>query len=73
MAIDRESGDYNTYRVWLVVPDEELYEFGRQLTLDEVQEKDPSKQLGDFYEEEIESVSFWTRIGTEESACGTCL
>lgn len=64
VAIDRESGDYNTYRVWLVVPDEELYEFGRQLTLDEAHEKDTSLQLGDFYEEEIESVAFG-RIGAQ--------
>lgn len=58
VSIDRESGDYNTFRVWTVVPDEELYEFGRQLTLDEAHEQDTSLQIGDVYEEEIESVAF---------------
>lgn len=56
--IDRASGDYGTYRVWHVVPDEELFEFGKQLTLDEVKELDSSKELGDIYQEEVESVAF---------------
>ncbi|WP_111658114.1 transcription termination factor NusA [Isoalcanivorax indicus] len=56
--IDRVSGDYRTYRVWHVVPDEELYEFGRQLTLDEAHEQDTSLQIGDTWAEEIESVAF---------------
>ena len=38
VVIDREDGNYKTYRVWHVVPDEELFEFGKQLTLDEVKE-----------------------------------
>ena len=58
VSIDREDGSYRTYRIWHVVPDEELYEFGRQLTLDEAHEKDPTLQLGDIWEEEIESVKF---------------
>jgi len=58
VEIDRESGDYRSFRRWLVVPDEELYEFGRQLTLDEAHEEDKSLQLGDTYEEEVESVAF---------------
>ncbi|MCK0538043.1 transcription termination factor NusA [Alcanivorax quisquiliarum] len=56
--IDRVTGDYRTYRVWHVVPDEELYEFGRQLTLDEAHEQDPSLQIGDTWAEEVESVAF---------------
>ncbi|MCH8542672.1 MAG: transcription termination factor NusA [Alcanivorax sp.] len=56
--IDRVAGDYRTYRVWHVVEDEDLYEFGRQLTLDEAHEQDPSLQIGDTWAEEIESVAF---------------
>lgn len=56
--IDRVTGDYRTYRVWHVVPDEELFEFGRQLTLDEAHEQDPSLQIGDTWAEEVESVAF---------------
>lgn len=58
VVIDRATGDYRSFRVWHVVPDEDLYEFGRQLTLDEAHEKDPGLQLGDVWEEEIESVAF---------------
>ena len=38
VTIDRETGAYESFRVWHVVPDEELLEFGRQLTVDEVKE-----------------------------------
>jgi N utilization substance protein A len=58
VEIDRESGDYRSFRVWHVVPDEELYEFGKQLTLDEAHEYDKSLQIGDTWEEEVESVAF---------------
>ena len=58
VEIDRISGDYRTFRVWHVVPDEELFEFGRQLTLDEAHEQDQSLQIGDSYEEEVESEAF---------------
>lgn len=58
VEIDRVTGDYRSFRVWHVVPDEELFEFGRQLTLDEAHERDPSLQIGDVWEEEVESVAF---------------
>lgn len=58
VQIDRVSGDYGTFRVWNVVPDEELFEFGKQLTLDEAREHDPDMQIGDVYEEQIESEAF---------------
>ncbi len=58
VQIDRVSGDYRTFRVWHVVPDEELFEFGRQLTLDEAHEQDESLRIGDTYEEEVESEAF---------------
>ncbi|MBL7252367.1 transcription termination factor NusA [Alloalcanivorax sp. C16-2] len=58
VEIDRVSGDYRTFRVWHVVPDEELFEFGRQLTLDEAHEQDKSLRIGDTYEEEVESEAF---------------
>ncbi|MCH2556313.1 MAG: transcription termination factor NusA [Alcanivorax sp.] len=58
VEIDRVSGDYRTFRVWHVVPDEELFEFGRQLTLDEAHEENESLQIGDTHEQEIESEAF---------------
>ena len=56
--IDRVSGNARSFRVWHVVPDEELYEFGKQLTLDEAHEQDTSLQIGDIWEEEVESEAF---------------
>ncbi len=64
VKIDRVSGDYKSYRVYHVVPDEELYEFGKQLTLDEAHEFDANLKIGDIYEEEVESEAFG-RIGAQ--------
>lgn len=58
VAIDRKTGDYKAWRVWRVVPDEELFEFGHQLTLDEAHEKDASLKIGDVWEEEVEPEHF---------------
>jgi N utilization substance protein A len=58
VSVDRRTGEYKSYRVWRVVPDAELFEFGHQLTLDEAHEKDPSLKMGDIWEEEVESVDF---------------
>lgn len=58
VVIDRKTGAYQAYRDWLVVEDEALFEFGRQLTLDEAHERDPSLQIGDTWTEEVEAVEF---------------
>ncbi|MEN8179210.1 MAG: transcription termination factor NusA [Pseudomonadota bacterium] len=61
VSIDRESGDYDTFRRWEVVehysegePDSPL----RQMTLDAAREEDPEIEVGDFVEEPIESIEF---------------
>lgn len=57
--IDRDSGDYLTYRRWEVVPDDDEQEFPtRQITLSAAQEEDPEIELGGWIEDEIESVDF---------------
>ena len=61
VTISRESGEYDTFRVWTVMePDEEEEEWNpqAQLTLAEAQEKDPGLQLGDTIEEPVESMEF---------------
>ena len=60
VAIDRDSGDYETFRTWEIVNILEVEEFNSEanLTVDQAQEKDESLQLGDFYEEPVESVEF---------------
>jgi N utilization substance protein A len=58
VTIDRETGDYETVRRWLVVPDDELALLGTQFTTEEAIEKDPALTPGDIYEEQIENVEF---------------
>ncbi|MEM6707343.1 MAG: transcription termination factor NusA [Pseudomonadota bacterium] len=59
--IDRETGDYETFRVWLIVnPGEfdEVYHPDRHTTIERAHERDPSLALGDFVREPVESVEF---------------
>jgi len=61
VSIDRETGAYDTFRRWEVA--EELEEGGlefplKQITLEAAQIDEPDIQLGDYVEEEIESVEF---------------
>ncbi|MCZ6642120.1 MAG: transcription termination factor NusA [Gammaproteobacteria bacterium] len=60
VAIDRESGEYDTFRVWTVTDMEEEEEPNpaAQLSLEEAQAKDPDLQLGDTIEQPVESVEF---------------
>ncbi|HEY0720831.1 MAG TPA: transcription termination factor NusA [Gammaproteobacteria bacterium] len=61
VAINRATGDYDTFRRWLVVDDSEsqMLEFPeRQITLGAARIDTPSIQPGDYVEEQIESVSF---------------
>ncbi|WP_423196915.1 MULTISPECIES: transcription termination factor NusA [unclassified Cupriavidus] len=65
VAIDRESGEHETFRRWLVVPDEQgLQEPDKQILLFEAREQNPDAQLDDYVEEQIESVEFG-RIGAQ--------
>ncbi|AEI77550.1 transcription elongation protein NusA [Cupriavidus necator N-1] len=65
VAIDRESGEHETFRRWLVVPDElGLQEPDKQILLFEARDETPSIELGDFIEQQIESVEFG-RIGAQ--------
>ncbi len=57
--IDRASGDYNTYRRWCVVGDEEVEAPEREITYSAAQEyAERPIELGEFIEEEVESVEF---------------
>ncbi|MDR2212305.1 MAG: transcription termination factor NusA [Pseudomonadales bacterium] len=58
VIIDRVSGNYETYRIWTVVSDDELALLGSQFTLEEAHEIDPALQAGDVYREKIENVEF---------------
>ena len=58
--IDRETGDYETFRRWLVVEDtgEGLENPLAEITLEAARIDDPDIQPGDYIEEQIESVEF---------------
>lgn len=65
VAIDRESGEHETFRRWLVVPDDAgLQEPDKQILLFEAKEQDPNIDVDQFIEEQIESVEFG-RIGAQ--------
>src|SRR5574344_476826 len=63
VAIDRESGDYDTFRRWLVVPDDAGLQnpAAEELLMDAV-ERQADVQVGDFIEEQIETLPIG-RIG----------
>ena len=60
VQIDRESGDYDTFRRWHVVDDEdpEFESPEKQILHSYAIQKQPDIQVDDYIEEEIESVAF---------------
>ena len=59
VSINRESGDYATFRRWQVVGDEEPMEFpDRQIAVTDARAQRPEIQVGEFIEEPMESVNF---------------
>ncbi|MGL6052465.1 MAG: transcription termination factor NusA [Aeromonas salmonicida] len=65
VEIDRKTGDYETYRRWVVVADQAAMEnpYG-EITLEAAQIEQPEIQLGDYVEDQIDSVTF-DRITTQ--------
>ena len=58
VAIDRESGDYDTFRRWEVIEDEEEQEFPtRQISFSAARELEPEIEIGGFTEEEIHAMN----------------
>lgn len=58
VSVDKSTGDYETFRVWTVVDDEEYLEEEAQLTLDQAKEKDGNLNIGDTWEIKIDNVEF---------------
>lgn len=57
--IDRETGDYDTFRRWLVISSDEPMENPlAEITIEAAQIDEPEIQVGDYVEEQIESVEF---------------
>jgi len=64
VAVDRSTGDFQSFRRWQVVEDEAIEIPDQQLSLDEARDREAEAQLGDFLEEPLEPVEFG-RIGAQ--------
>jgi N utilization substance protein A len=64
VTIDRDSGDHEAFRRWLVVPDGELEDHDLQIILSEAQKQISDIEVGDYIEEELEPIPFG-RIGAQ--------
>ncbi|ANE76042.1 transcription termination factor NusA [Dickeya solani] len=62
VCIDRKTGDFDTFRRWLIV--NEVTQPTREITLEAAQFEEPSLELGGYVEDQIESVTF-DRITTQ--------
>jgi len=58
VSIDRETGDYETFRRWEVVEDDAMEHPERETTLSAAQVEEPDIQVADFVEEQVESIAF---------------
>lgn len=56
VVIDRKTGEFDTFRRWLVV--ENVTNPTKEITLEAAQFENPEVQLGDYVEDQIESVAF---------------
>ncbi len=64
VAIDRNTGEYESFRRWEVMDDETFETPDLHIKLEEAQKRDPQIQLGEFVEEQLENVDFG-RIGAQ--------
>ena len=65
VSIDRKTGDFDTFRRWMVVENESVMQNPyREISLDAARFDEPELQLGDYVEEQIESITF-DRITTQ--------
>jgi len=59
VKIDKETGDYETFRRWEVLDDDAEMEFPTaQMSLTAARLDEPEKQVGEFVEEQVDSVTF---------------
>ncbi|PSJ81373.1 transcription termination factor NusA [Neisseria iguanae] len=60
VEIDRGTGEYRTFRRWLIVADEDYTYPDVEKTIEEIQEEIPDTdiQIGEYYEEQLENEGF---------------
>src|SRR5512146_1891125 len=64
VAIDRNTGNYESFRRWKIVPDDALEIPAAQITLSEAQGRNLELKLDDYVEEALEPIEFG-RIGAQ--------
>lgn len=65
VSIDRDTGEHEAFRRWLVVPDEAgLQEPDKETLLSDAQEEVPDAEVGEYLEEPLEPIEFG-RIGAQ--------
>jgi N utilization substance protein A len=64
VAIDHETGNYQSFRRWQVVEDDSVEDPARQISMTEAQKRDDKIQLEEFIEEPLEPIEFG-RIGAQ--------
>ncbi len=64
VSIDRLTGDYQSFRRWLVVDDDAVEEATRQISLSDALQQNADIEVGDFIEEPLEPIAFG-RIGAQ--------
>ena len=60
VSIDRETGDYQSFRRWEVVEESEEEEFNleHQILLEDARNQNPEIEVGAFIEEPMDSIAF---------------
>lgn len=64
VSVDRDTGDFESFRRWLVTADEEFENAALQVPLSEAREQDAEVEVGDYLEEMLEPIDFG-RIGAQ--------
>lgn len=64
VSIDRETGDFESFRRWQVVPDELIENPAAQIKLSDAREDEPNIEPDDYIEEALEPIEFG-RIGAQ--------
>ena len=64
VSIDRNTGNYDSFRRWQVVPDDEYVNEYLQVPLSDARKDDPEVEAGDYLEEPLEPIDFG-RIGAQ--------
>jgi N utilization substance protein A len=66
VSVDRETGDYDAFRRWLVVPDEAgLQEPGHQVILSDARDQIPEIEVEEYIEEELPRQEFGRRFAQD--------